>query len=134
MTDSPNIFGDAEPARDRALGARLGEVAGLPPMGDADWHALAVRISAARTGHRASWWSYAAHWERRAIPVAVAAGLAGVLALWGLGMPVAPRTASVAMVSDPVAAMVEGTPAADAAQSYARALTGNDDFSLAEAY
>ena len=134
MTDSPNIFGDAEPSRDAVLGARLAEVVGRPPVADVDWSALATRISAARTHDRPSWWSYAARWERRAVPVAIAAGLAGVIALWALGMPSPPHLAAVAMVSDPVAATVDGTPAADAARSYARTLTSDEDFATVEAY
>jgi hypothetical protein len=127
------VFGGEEPARDERLGALLAEVAGAPPFADVDWTALAQRIATARVRQRTAWWSYAARWERRAVPVALAAGLAGVLALWGLGMPTASRASTFAMGADPVAAMVEGTPAADAAHSYAGAFTTAEDLSAIEA-
>lgn len=137
MTDSrhaPDIFAAAEPARDRALGALLGEVAAVPQLDDADWVALAARIAVARAAQRTAWWSYAARWERRAIPVAIAAGLAGVLALWGLGMPGLPRGGSAVALADPVAEVVQGTPAADAARTFARSVASADDLTNPEVY
>jgi len=138
MTDSrqaphggEDIFG-GEPARDARLGALLADVVGRPP--EADWHALAERIATARTRQRGSWLAYAGRWERRAIPVAIAAGLAGVLALWGLGMPATARATGAVTPSDPVAAMVEGTPADDAARSFARSVTSAEDPSFIGAY
>lgn len=126
-----DVFG-AEPPRDLELAALLAQVVGVAPIVDVDWTALSQRISAASARQRTAWWSYAARWERRAVPVALAAGLAGALALWGLGIPAAPRPATVAMLSDPVAAMVEGAPAADAARSYARSITSAADASTVE--
>jgi hypothetical protein len=130
MTD---IFGQAEPPRDDALAVLLGDVVGAPPYGDVDWTALAARIAAARTRQHTAWWSYAARWERRAVPMALAAGLAGILALWGLGMPTMPLTIA-STGADPVAALVEGIPADDAARSYARSVTGSADPITVELY
>jgi hypothetical protein len=141
MTDSRhapqhdgNIFGPLEPARDAELGALLADVVGAPPVADVDWAALAGRIASARARQRTAWWSYAARWERRALPVALAAGLAGVLALWGLGMPATSHAAAAGTFSDPIAAMVDGTPAEDAARSFARSVTSTDDAGMVEAY
>jgi hypothetical protein len=117
-----DIFGQAEPPRDEALATLLGDVVGAPPFGDVDWTALASRIASARARQRTAWWSYAARWERRAVPMALAAGLAGILVLWGLGMPTVP-VAIASTVADPVAALVEGIPAVDAARSYAGSVT-----------
>jgi hypothetical protein len=129
-----NVFGHEEPPRDERLAALIADVVGVPPFGDVDWTALAQRIATARARQRTAWWSYATRWERRAVPVALAAGLAGVLALWGLGMPTTSRATTVAIVADPVAAMLDGTPTADAARNYARTLTGADDLASVEAY
>ncbi|MDB4879621.1 MAG: hypothetical protein JWL60_1067 [Gemmatimonadetes bacterium] len=125
------IFGDAEPARDGALRAALGDVVGAPPVHEVDWDALAARIASARARHGAAWWSHVARWERRALPVALAAGLAGVLALWGLGMPGARAAAVVAALpADAVTMVVDGGSAADAAQSLAQSLTAVDELSV----
>lgn len=126
-------FGSAEPDRDRALGALLAEVVGRSPVHDVDWPALAARIASARQRNRSSWWAYATRWERRAVPVALAAGLVGVLALWGLGMPATARV-TVATVADPIAALFDGTPVDDAARSFARSATGAGDPTLVELY
>lgn len=142
MTDSrqgahqaEDVFGGAEPARDARLGALLSQVVGASPAGDVDWPALADRIATARARQRMAWWSYAARWERRAVPVAIAAGLAGVIALWGLGTPSLQRPETVvAMTADPVAALVGGTTPADAARSYAGSLSTGDDLAAVEAY
>ena len=141
MTDSrqtphggENIFGAAEPARDVALAALIGDVVGAPPFGDVDWAALGARIASARARQRMAWWSYTARWERRMLPVALAAGLAGVLALWGLGMPAAPRLATAVSIADPMAEIVDGTATADAARSFARSITSGGDQTTAGLY
>lgn len=127
-----SVFGDAEPARDTEVRAALLATVGVPPEHEVDWESLAARITAGRTRHGSDWWSHVARWERRALPVALAAGLAGVLALWGLGMPA--RSSIVALVpADAVTAMFDGVPTADAAQSYAQSLTVVDDLAM-EAY
>ena len=127
MHDDDNPFDGREPARDHRLGARLRDLVGTPPVGDVEWSRLAERIARATGGrHAASWWSYAARWERRAIPIAVAAGLAGAITLWGLGTPVPMR---VSAAGDLVTAVVNGVPAEDAARSFARSVTGTADLS-----
>jgi hypothetical protein len=133
MTDA-RIVGEAEPARDPELAALLAGVVGFPPAADVDWTALATRIGSARARQRAAWWSYAARWERRAIPVALAAGLAGVLALWGLGMPLPARGTMTTASTDPIAAIVDGTPVADVARTFARSVTTPGDPAQAELY
>jgi len=129
--DEP-IFGDAEPARDDAIRRALVGVVGVPPEHEVGWDALAVRIAAGRARHGADWWSHVARWERRALPVALAAGLAGALALWGLGTP-ASRTLAALGPADAVTALLDGVPMADAARSYAHSLTAVDELAV-EAY
>lgn len=124
-----SIFGDAEPERDAALRRALVGVVGVPPEHEVDWEALTARISAARSRHGADWWSHVARWERRALPVALAASLAGALALWGLGTPPV-RTIAARAPSDAVTALFEGVPMTDAAQSYARSLTAVDELAV----
>lgn len=127
-----SIFGDAEPARDPAIRAALVGAVGVTPEHEVDWDALAERIAVGRARHLADWWSHVAGWERRALPVALAAGLVGALALWGLGMP-ASRTGAALAPSDAVTALFDGVPMADAALSYAQSLTAVDDLAV-EAY
>jgi hypothetical protein len=132
MNGGGNRFDDREPARDHALGALLRQIVGTPPVGDVEWPALAERIARATAGRRgASWWSYAARWERRAIPIAMAAGIAGVVTLWGLGTPapVALRATTATGATELVTAVVTGAPADDAARSFARSVTGVADLS-----
>jgi hypothetical protein len=131
--DTGSIFGPDEPPRDMALAALLGEVVGIPPVADVNWIALAARIASAREYQRARWWTYAARWEQRAVPVALAAGLAGLFALWGLGVPSAARTTASA-ATDPSAAIVDGTAIDDAARSFARSVTVAGDPATVELY
>ena len=112
-----------EPVRDERLGALLRAAVGEPPMTDVDWSALAARVSAAvRSQHGTPWWGHVARWQRRALPLALAAGLVGALALWHSTLGT--REAASAFGSgELVTAVVSGTPSDDAALSYAGWLT-----------
>jgi hypothetical protein len=113
-----------EPARDARLGALLRDVVGDPPMADVNWPRLAERIADAVNAHvGAPWWSYAERWQRRAIPLALAAGLIGAFAFWGAATSRPADASSMDLVS----AVVTGTSTADAASSYARSITGTVD-------
>lgn len=115
-----------EPRRDPALGAALAAVVGRPPVDEVDFDALAARIaSVSRCRPASPWWSYAAGWEARALPVALAAGLAGIFTLWSLGMPAVAAT-EAPVAPDAVIAVMDGTPAAEAARSLAQSLTTGD--------
>jgi hypothetical protein len=117
--------GDGEPARDARLGALLRDAVGDPPMADVDWARLAERIATAIRAHQdAPWWSYAERWQRRAIPLALAASLIGALAFWGTTT----SRGTDASTTDLVSAVVSGTSSADAASSYARSVAGAIDF------
>ena len=126
MTDFPhgpdeNVFGDAEPARDVRLGALLRDHLGEVPMHDVDFASLSARISRGIASQVTSpWWSYAARWERRALPLALAAGLAAAAALWSLGSP-----AQLQASADPVAEVINGAPADAAARLLTRSMTGS---------
>ena len=123
--ESFNPFYPAEPRRDEALGALLRRAAGDVPVGAVDWDGLASRISRALPPRAASaWWSYAERWERRMLPLALAASLLGAFALWNSGT-VGGTPAPVAQIAsvDLVADVVEGTPANDVALDFARAVT-----------
>jgi hypothetical protein len=127
--DSFNPFDPAEPRRDEALGALLRRATGDVPMSAVDWDGLASRITRALPARTAStWWSYAERWERRMLPLALAASLVGAFALWNSGTPEA--SAQVAS-ADLVADVVQGTPAEDAALDFARTVTV--EMSLADA-
>jgi hypothetical protein len=130
MTDfnSPNLGRDAgEPARDARLAALLRDVVGDPSVIDVDWHALSGRIAAAiRMPHTAPWWSYVERWQRRALPLALAAGLAGALAFWGTTSSQRAE-GSANGTTDLVSAVATGTAPADAATSFARSITNTDD-------
>jgi hypothetical protein len=128
--NSFNPFDPAEPPRDQELAAVLRRATGDVPLGSVDWDALASRISRALPARAATtWWSYAERWERRMLPLALAASLVGAIALWTSAEPV---TSVVAQLdaSDVVADVAQGAPAAEAARTFARALTA--DMNLAE--
>jgi hypothetical protein len=121
-----------EPAHDERLGALLRDAVGEPPMGDVDWGALAGRIGATvRAQQAAPWWSYAEQWQRRALPLAVAAALVGALALWSGAGAGAGETVVSEGPPDFLSAVVSGAPADDAARSFARTLTSPVDFAAA---
>ena len=118
-----------EPDHDGELGALLQSVVGVTPAAQVNWAQLAQRIAISVGAQKpAPWWSYAARWERRAIPLALAAGIAGALTLWSSSA----AAGSLAMNDNPefLSAVVSGAPATDAVRSFARSVTGTVDFNL----
>jgi hypothetical protein len=116
-----------EPPRDARLGALLRDVVGDPARHDVGWDALAQRIHASVTAtESAPWWSYAERWERRVLPLAMAAGLVGALAIAGAAR-LRSETAGTYTASDAVSAVVWGASSDDAARSFARTLTSGAD-------
>jgi hypothetical protein len=125
---NPSSPDEGEPSRDPRLGALLRAAVGDPPVADVDWDALAERVSMAVRAQRAApWWSYAERWQRRAIPLALAAGLVGTLALWNASTELRAEAAALGGSPDLVTAVVSGTPASDAATSYAGSFTSTVD-------
>lgn len=123
MTDHDNIIGEGafggEPARDVRLGEILREHVGGTPHHGVDWNALADRI-AVRLAMPVSksWWDYTARWERRAIPIALAAGVAGFMLLWNT------RVASANAESpDLLASVVQGDSTDIAVRLFSRSIT-----------
>src|SRR5258705_9754824 len=88
-------------------------------MADVRWQKLAQRIAAAVHAYQAPWWSYAERWQRRVLPLALAAGLVGALAFWGTAASRSPD----ASTTDLVSAVATGASPAGAASSYARSVT-----------
>ena len=114
---------DQEPARDERLGALLRESVGPPPGSNVNWNALADRIGAAVRERRvAPWWDQVALWQRRAVPLALAAGLVGALALFRAGGDAPGDAGSASEPLDLVSAVVSGTSSSDAALTYAVAV------------
>ena len=72
-----------EPRRDPRFSALLRDLMGPIPMRDVSWDALAGRVGAAIRARQTPWWGYVERWQRRAIPLAVAAG-AGHALLYAL--------------------------------------------------
>ena len=112
-----------EPAPDPQLAALLHDVLGDAPVHAVDWPALAARI-ASRTSAATPWWSYAAKWERRMIPLALAAGVVAAITLWSTTAIAATPSLSAASFTTEVAS---GAPADDAASQFARTLTNTVD-------
>lgn len=130
MTDSRLIGAGAfgpEPDPDHELGGLLRDVVGAAPTGAVDWTALGARISERIDVQTASpWWMYAMQWERRVIPLALAAGIAAAAALW----PTAPASPTPLTSASALAtAVASGTPAEDAASQFARSITNAVDLS-----
>ena len=135
MIERDNVIGHGafgpEPERDHALGALLAEGAGRIPMADVDWARLAERISARVAARAASpWWTYAARWERRVVPIALAAGIAASVAL--AMIDVTPNTANASSVTAASVntAVVSGTSYEDAALQFARSVTSAGDITV----
>ena len=131
MRDRDNMVGEgafsAEPERDRELAALLTDRVGIVPAADVDWDALARRISARVAMHASSpWWTYAARWERRMVPIALAAGIAATFALFRIEGASSATNASVSAVSVSTA-VAAGTPVEDAALQFAGAVTSMGD-------
>ena len=118
---------DGEPARDPRLGALLRDSVGEAPMGDVDWSALAERVSVAvRSQQPMPWWGHVVRWQLRALPLALAAGLMGALALWSARVS-ARETAVPFYAGDAITEVVSGTSSADAAGYYAGFVTNVAD-------
>ena len=127
MFSFPAPDGGAEPARDERLGALLRDAVGEAPMADVDWSELAKRVSAAVRSHQAMpWWGHVERWQRRALPLAIAAALVGALALW-TDVAVARAEAATYPSGDMVSAVVGGVSPADAATSYAGSVTASGE-------
>ena len=110
-----------DPVHDPELGALLRSVMHDAPMDSVDWPRLAARIGE-RVGVHASgpWWSYAARWERRVIPIFVAAGIAAAAVVFTTASASeAQRTTASAMTTE----VASGTPAEDAAVLFAGSIT-----------
>ncbi|CAN5182820.1 hypothetical protein BH09GEM1_BH09GEM1_21040 [soil metagenome] len=118
-----------EPAHDPELGALLRDVIDDAPMDRVNWTRLAARIGDRVAAQAAGpWWSYAARWERRVIPIAIAAGIAAAAALFtstASASEVAQRTTASALATE----VASGTPAEDAALLFARSITSTVDLS-----
>ena len=114
-----------EPDHDPDLGALLRDVVGDTPHGAVNWAALAARIGE-RVGRQVSapWWTYAAQWERRVIPLALAAGIAASAALWTSPSAGPTLLTSASALATEVAS---GTPAEDAASLFASSITNSVD-------
>ena len=129
MTDSRTLGDGAfgpEPSHDVQLGALLRDVIGDTPASVVNWTRLAERIGQ-RVGRQvaAPWWSYAMQWERRVIPLALAAGIAAVASLWTTASG---STVLVTSASALATAVASGTPVDDAASQFARSITNSVDF------
>ncbi len=132
MTDGNRILGEGafgpEPARDEALGALLRETEGMVPVADVDWNAFARRVSAhIATQATSSWWTYAARWERRVVPIALVAGLAAAVALFQT--EVNPAQSEFVSASSVSTSIVSGAPFEDAAVQFAHSVTSVGDIS-----
>lgn len=121
-----------EPAHDPELGALVRDAVGDVPHTAVDWAVLAARIGErARAQVSAPWWSYAARWERRVIPLALAAGIAAaaVLSMSTSGPSTWPAASPLISASALATAVASGTPADDAASQFARSITNAADLS-----
>jgi hypothetical protein len=130
MSDSRSVIGTGafgpEPPHDERLGALMREIVGETPHGAVRWSMLAERIGErVREQMAAPWWSYATRWERRAIPLALVAGLTAGVALW---MTSATSTSLHMTTASAVStAVLSGIPAEDAASQFARSITNSVD-------
>jgi hypothetical protein len=126
-----NPFAAVDPPRDEALGTLLRRVEGDVPVRAVDWDALAARIARSLPGRATlTWWSYAEHWSQRLLPLAFAASLIGVVALWQADE--LSSVVSASAVTDVVADVVQGAPVEDAARSFARTVTADVTMLAAE--
>ena len=127
-TEGGGPFDADDPPRDVRLGAMLRDVVGTPPAEEVDWTALANRIGVAvRASRPAPWWSYADRWQRRVLPLAVAAGLVGALTIWGTGSSTRAEAATVVGSADVVSSVITGGSSADAALTFARSVASAGD-------
>ena len=109
-----------EPRRDPRLSSVLRDLLGPVPMSDVNWDALAGRVGALIRARQTPWWGYVERWQRRAVPLAFAAGLLGATVLVHSWL-----THPEALVSAPdmVSAVVAGAPAEDAATAFSHSVT-----------
>jgi hypothetical protein len=114
-----------EPRRDPRLSALLRDLMGPVPVGDVDWDALAGRVGAAIRARQTPWWTYVQRWQRRALPLSLAAGAFGASILVHSWLT-HPETLSSA--PDMVSAVVAGTPTEHAATIFAHAVTSATPF------
>ncbi len=131
MSDSRSVIGTGafgpEPQHDEKLGALMRDVVGDTPYAAVRWSALAGRIGERVAAQMATpWWSYATRWERRAIPVALIAGLSAAVALWLTSVSTTaaqPMTTASGVTTE----VLSGIPAEDAASQFARSVTNTVD-------
>ena len=117
-----------DPDRDDQLGDFLRDTAGAVPYASVDWQGLAHRIANGVSAQVAApWWAYAARWERRAIPLALAAGLAASFALWNNTAAAPAAAVASASASAMSTAIASGTPSEDAAITFAHSITNSVD-------
>lgn len=109
-----------EPRRDPRLGSRLRELVGDIPMNDVKWDSLASRIGAAIRARQNPWWSYIERWQRRALPLAFAAGMLGASVLVHSWLT---HPEALTSVPDMVSAVVAGAPPEDAATTFSHTIT-----------
>lgn len=106
---------DDEPARDARLGEQLRD-AERRDHERVDWDALGRRIMAAARAQETprgvpAWHAVLARWSRAAVPVAVAAGIAALIAIRAL-LPHAERRASAPQLADSAQMLVLRSPEA----------------------
>ena len=130
MSDSRSVIGTGafgpEPPHDEKLGSLMRDIVGETPSNAVRWSLLAERIGErVREQMATPWWSYATRWERRAIPLALVAGLTAAVALW---MTSASSNAlHMTTASGVTTAVLSGIPAEDAASQFARSITSSAD-------
>lgn len=133
MNDKDSALGAGafgpEPEHDAELGSLLRAVTGAVPEGHVNWSQLARRIGAVIDAQRPTpWWGYAARWERRAIPLALAAGIAGALTLWSSSA--AASTLNTTESPELLSAIVSGAPSTEAVRMFARSVTGTAEVNI----
>ncbi|MEO8337443.1 MAG: hypothetical protein ABI664_20870 [bacterium] len=130
MSDSRSVIGTGafgpEPPHDDKLGSLMRDIVGDTPFGAVRWAALAERIGERVAAQMATpWWSYATRWERRAIPLALVAGLAAAVALFMTSS--SSNVLHMTTASGVTTAVLSGIPAEDAASQFAHTITSSAD-------
>jgi hypothetical protein len=130
MSDSRSVIGTGafgpEPSHDERLGSLMREVVGDTPNSAVRWSILAERIGErVREQMATPWWSYATRWERRAIPLALIAGLTAAIALFMTSA--SSNVLHMTTASGVTTAVLSGIPAEDAASQFARSITNSAD-------